>query len=94
MKSNAPIYDIIGDIHGRFDKLTALMARLGYASKGESYIPPPGHRALFLGDLIDTKPGHPHPGGVRNTLRAVKSMCDRGDALCLMGIVLAAHERN
>lgn len=83
-------YDIIADIHGRFDKLAALMARLGYASKGESFIPPPGHRALFLGDLIDTKPGHPHPGGVRATLRAVKAMCDRGDALSLMG----NHELN
>jgi hypothetical protein len=40
---------------------------------------------LFLGDLIDTKPGHPLPGGVCATLRAVKAMCDRGDALCLMG---------
>jgi hypothetical protein len=90
MKSNAPTYDIIGDIHGRFDKLTALMAHLGYACKGESFIPPHGHRALFLGDLIDTKPGHPHPGGVRGTLRAVKAMCDRGDALCVMG----NHELN
>ncbi|MCF7675462.1 MAG: hypothetical protein K9N23_02795 [Akkermansiaceae bacterium] len=78
-------HDIIADIHGRFDKLTALMARLGYAGNGESFVPPSGHRAVFLGDLIDTKPGHPFPGGVRATLRAVKAMCDRGDALCVMG---------
>jgi hypothetical protein len=78
-------YDIIADIHGRFDKLTALMERMGYARGGDGFIPPVGHRALFLGDLIDTKPGHPFPGGVRATLRAVKAMCDRGDALCLMG---------
>lgn len=83
-------YDIIGDIHGRFDKLTALMARLGYASDGEAFLAPTGHCALFLGDLIDPKPGHSHPGGVRATLRAVKTMCDRGDALCLMG----NHELN
>ena len=83
-------YDIIADIHGRFDKLTALMERLGYQTNGEGFIPPAGHRALFLGDLIDTKPGHPFPGGVRATLRAVKAMCDRGDALCLMG----NHELN
>ena len=83
-------YDIIADIHGRSDKLEPMMSRLGYAHDGTSFIPPVGHRALFLGDLIDTKPSHPLPGGVRATLRAVKAMCDRGDALCLMG----NHELN
>ena len=78
-------YDIIADIHGRFDKLSSLMKRLGYTEASDGFIPPAGHKALFLGDLIDTKPGHPFPGGVRSTLRAVKVMCDRGDALCLMG---------
>lgn len=86
MRMNDPIhYDIIADIHGRFDKLCSLMARLGYEQIGVGFIPPAGHRALFLGDLIDTKPGHPFPGGVRSTLQTVKTMCDRGDALCLMG---------
>jgi hypothetical protein len=83
-------YDIIADIHGRFDKLTALMERMGYQSDGDSFRPPAGHKALFLGDLIDPKPGHFMPGGVRATLRAVKAMCDRGDALCIMG----NHELN
>ncbi len=50
-------YDIISDIHGRFDKLAALMERMGYQPAGEGFIPPTGHKALFLGDLIDTKPG-------------------------------------
>lgn len=83
-------YDIIADIHGRFDKLEALMERLGYEKRGDSFIPPARHKALFLGDLIDPKPGHESPGGVRATLQAVKAMCDRGDALCLMG----NHELN
>lgn len=87
---NLTHYDIIADIHGRFDKLTALMARMGYTRAGDGFIPPADHKALFLGDLIDTKPGHPFPGGIRATLRAVKAMCDRGDALCLMG----NHELN
>ena len=87
---NGMHYDIIGDVHGRFDKLTLLMERLGYQKDGDGFIPPTGHRALFLGDLIDPKPGHGLPGGVRDTLRAVKTMCDRGDALCLMG----NHELN
>lgn len=83
-------YDIIADIHGRFDKLTALMDSLGYLKRGDGFVPPDGHRALFLGDLIDPKPDYALPGGVRATLRAVKSMCDCGDALCLMG----NHELN
>jgi hypothetical protein len=83
-------YDIIGDVHGRFDKLTTLMSKLGYLREGDGFTPPAGHRALFLGDLIDPKPGHFVPGGVHATLRAVKAMCDRGDALCLMG----NHELN
>ena len=83
-------YDIIGDIHGRFDKLSALMERMGYARDGDSFIPPAGHKALFLGDLIDPKPGYGMAGGVRSTLLAVKAMCDRGDALSIMG----NHELN
>ena len=84
-------YDIIGDIHGRFDKLEALLERLGYARGDDAgFIPPAGHKALFLGDLIDPKPGHARAGGVRATLEAVKAMCDAGNALCLMG----NHELN
>ena len=83
-------YDVIADVHGRFDKLSALMERLGYRREGDSFVPPSGHVALFLGDLIDTKPGHPFPGGVRAVLRAVKVMCDRGHAQALMG----NHELN
>jgi hypothetical protein len=83
-------YDVIADIHGRFDKFEALMGRLGYERNGDGFVPPANHKALFLGDLIDTKPGHEYPGGVRATLQAVKAMCDRGDALCIMG----NHELN
>lgn len=87
---NETRYDIIADIHGRYDKLSSLMERLGYTKVGDGFIPPAGHKALFLGDLIDPKPGHALPGGVRSTLRAVKSMVDAGHALSLMG----NHELN
>ena len=91
MRMKKPIhYDIIADIHGRIDKLRSLMRVMGYMEDGDGFIPPDGHMALFLGDLIDPKPGHFLPGGVRATLLAVKAMCDRGDALCLMG----NHELN
>jgi len=78
-------YDIIGDIHGRFDKLESLLGCLGYRRDGAGFSAPPSRKAVFLGDLIDTKPGHPVAGGVRATLQAVKSLCDRGDARCVMG---------
>ena len=38
---NAMHYDIIGDVHGRFDKLTTLMNRLGYQKDGDGFVPPP-----------------------------------------------------
>jgi len=85
MKDQGFHYDIIGDIHGRYDKLEGLLDRLGYQKHGAGYKAPAGRKALFLGDLIDPKPGHAIPEGVRRTLHAVKAMCDDGQALCLMG---------
>jgi hypothetical protein len=90
MKDTPLHYDIIADIHGRHDKLVALMARLGYEHDGTGFVPPAGRRALFLGDLIDPKHGDRTPGGVRATLETVKVMHDRGHALVLMG----NHELN
>ncbi len=51
-------YDIIADIHGRIDKLRSLMQVMRYTEDGDGFIPPEGNKALFLGDLIVTKPGH------------------------------------
>ena len=90
MKDTPFRYDIIADIHGRIDKLEGLLARLGYRHDGIGFVPPAGRCALFLGDLIDPKPGHGIPGGVRATLHAVRAMADRGHALVLMG----NHELN
>jgi len=87
---NPPRHDIIGDIHGRFDKLQNLLVHLGYEHDGVSHVPPAGHRTLFLGDLIDPKPGHAMPGGVRATLQAVKAMVDGGHAQ----VILGNHELN
>ena len=85
MKEQEFHYDLIGDIHGRHDKLERLMNRLGYEKQGAGYRAPEGRKVLFLGDLIDPKPGHAIPDGVRRTLHTVKAMCDDGQALCLMG---------
>ena len=47
------VIDVIGDIHGYADKLIGLLQQLGYVHNGQHFVPPAGHRALFIGDLID-----------------------------------------
>lgn len=77
--------DVIADVHGRFDKLERLLLEMGYEKDGLGFRAPEGRQAVFVGDLIDTKPGHPFPGGVRRTLRAVKAMQKGGNAQVVMG---------
>lgn len=72
-------YDIIGDIHGHHDKLTALLAALGYEARGAGFRHPEGRRVVFLGDYIDRGPK------IRETLHTVRAMVDAGDALAIMG---------
>ena len=50
------IIDVIGDIHGYADKLVGLLKQLGYVHNGAHFVPPSGHRALFIGDLMDRGP--------------------------------------
>ena len=77
-------YDLIGDIHGHHDKLTALLNRLGYLPHGESFHHPEDRKVIFLGDYIDRGPK------IRQVLRTVRAMVDAGDALAIMG----NHEYN
>lgn len=76
-------FDIIGDVHGCYDELRALLAVLGYVVSGTreapDVVPPPGRRALFLGDLVDRGPDSP------GVLRLVMHMVERGHALCVPG---------
>ena len=75
--------DFIGDIHGHADKLKALLAKLGYVFKNNSYTHPE-RKVLFAGDYIDRGPQ------IRETLEIVKAMVDSGNAIALMG----NHEYN
>jgi len=90
-------YDLIGDIHGQYEKLTALLSKLGYQPSplrkrkhGESRaVPltwkhPEGRKVIFLGDYIDRGPN------VREVLLTVRGMVEEGDALAIMG----NHEYN
>ncbi len=79
-------FDIIGDVHGCFDELVALLERLGYRitppnAEGNGYAVahPEGRRAVFVGDLVDRGPG------VVNVLKLVMSMVADGAALCVAG---------
>ena len=80
-RSDAGPFDLVGDIHGCYDELVELLTRLGYrvAEDGSSAEPPPGRRALFLGDLVDRG-----PSGAA-VLRLVMGMVEAGAALCLPG---------
>lgn len=84
-------FDIIGDIHGCFDELTALLERLGYRidrdparAEGDWPVTPPdagtgARKAVFLGDLVDRGPKSPA------VLRLVMGMVEAGTALCVPG---------
>ena len=76
--------DVIGDIHGYADKLIGLLEQLGYVHDGTYFVPPAGHRALFIGDLIDRGPQQ------LATLEIVFAMLDADVADAIMG----NHEYN
>lgn len=77
-------FDIIGDIHGHYDKLKALLGALGYRAADGTWKHPEGRRVLFLGDFIDRGPR------IRRVLHLVRGMCEAGTALAIMG----NHEYN
>ena len=76
-------FDIIGDIHGCFDELMALLRKLGYeittAPDAYTVRPPSGRTAVFLGDLVDRGPD------VCAVLRLVMGMVNAGVARCIPG---------
>jgi polynucleotide kinase-phosphatase len=76
-------FDIIGDVHGCFDELHALLTKLGYeitATNGDVHgRHPEGRKAVFLGDLVDRGPKVPE------VLKLVMSMTAAGAALAVPG---------
>ncbi len=79
-KWDAGPFDIIGDVHGCFDELIELLSQLGYSTTDvDQIVPPPGRKAVFLGDLVDRGPKTPE------VLKIVMSMVAQGTALCVPG---------
>ncbi len=75
-------FDLIGDVHGCFDELEALMGKLGYVIEGKTpYVVshPEGRKLVFVGDLVDRGPKTPE------VLRIVMDMCKAGVAYCVSG---------
>jgi len=76
-------YDIIGDIHGQYDKLIDLLNHLGYAEVNGVWSHST-HNAIFVGDLIDNT--HVESGISHiKIVRLLKAMVEAGSALCVMG---------
>jgi len=86
-KTETGPFDIIGDIHGCYEELVTLLTQLGYTPDQTSetpfplpaFLPPPGRRAVFLGDLVDRGPSTPA------VLRLVMHMVAQGHAFCVPG---------
>ncbi|MBP6862008.1 MAG: metallophosphoesterase [Neisseriaceae bacterium] len=73
--------DIVGDVHGEYDALLALVAALGYDQEGYH---PEGRTLVFVGDLCDRGPDSPR------VIAWVRKLIEAGRA-CM---VLGNHEIN
>ncbi|HEX7333072.1 MAG TPA: polynucleotide kinase-phosphatase [Pyrinomonadaceae bacterium] len=73
-------FDIIGDVHGCFDELAALLTRLGYEFTEPFHARhPEGRKAVFVGDLVDRGPKIPE------VLKLVMNMTETAHALAVPG---------
>jgi protein phosphatase len=92
-------FDVIGDVHGCRSELESLLLTLGYSvvrddsGRPVDAAPPPGRKAVFVGDLVDRGPDSP------GVLRLVMGMVRAGHAFCVPGnhenkLVRALRGRN
>jgi calcineurin-like phosphoesterase family protein len=70
--------DVVGDVHGQFDKLVGLLRHLGYRETSGAWRHQ-NRTAIFVGDLIDRGPKQ------LATIGLVRAMVDAGAAQCVMG---------
>lgn len=86
------MYDIIGDIHGHYDELIALLKKLGYKENEYGWYHPENRKVFFLGDYID------RGNGIFKVLRLVRKMVKASNALAIMGNhefnILAYHTQD
>ncbi|NDY93658.1 metallophosphoesterase [Ideonella sp. TBM-1] len=73
--------DLVGDVHGEYEALVALLGHLGYDRAGRH---PQGRFLVFVGDLGDRGPNSP------GVIALVRRLVREGRAECLLG----NHELN
>ena len=56
VRSSAEACDIVGDVHGCYDELMALVQKLGWQPDGELHAHPEQRLLVFVGDLVDRGP--------------------------------------
>ena len=83
-RTDAGPFDIIGDVHGCADELEKLLRELGYSvtwneARQVIVVPPPGRKAVFVGDLGDRGPRTP------DVLRIAMHMEETGSAYVIQG---------
>jgi calcineurin-like phosphoesterase family protein len=71
-------FDVIGDVHGQYDKLVSLFKYLGY-SAADGVWRHPGRTAIFVGDLIDRGPKQ------IETVQLIRAMTAAGTARSILG---------
>ena len=73
-------FDIIGDVHGCYDELLMLLAKLGYKVAPDFEVSHPQKRkVIFLGDLVDRGPK------IVLVLKLVMKMVNSNIAYCVQG---------
>jgi hypothetical protein len=71
-------FDIIGAVHGQYDKLVGLLVHLAYRDSAGAWRHP-SRTAIFVGDLIDRGPKQ------LATVDLVRTMVEAGSAHCILG---------
>ena len=71
-------FDVIGDVHGQYDKLVSLFEHLGY-SAADGVWRHPSRTAIFVGDLIDRGPKQ------METVQLIRTMTAAGTAQSILG---------
>ena len=79
LKNEHGPFDIIGDVHGCFDELNALLLKLGCTFEDNQVTPPDDRKIIFVGDLVDRGPKIPQ------VLRLVMKMVEQRTAFCVPG---------
>ena len=72
-------FDIIGDVHGCYDELLALLQELGYENREGTWRHSEGRKPVFVGDLVDRGPRTPE------VLKLVMQLVESGNGWCVPG---------